>query len=143
MSDRTAAVRNAGLLAGLVLLAGCGGGDGSGFSKESATDILTASTDMGAVTSLHIAGDVNCSGQQVHFDLALTTAGDCQGTFTIGKGSAQILAVGGHSWMKPDHAFWYQEARPRPRRSRRSSETSGSPSRPARTSRACATSTAS
>ena len=115
MRAQISALRKAGLAVGVVvLLAGCGGkgaGDGSDFSKESATDILTAAaTDMQALTSLRMAGDIDSGGQQVGFDLELTTDGDCQGTFAVGDGSAEILAVGGHSWMKPDHAFWSKQA---------------------------------
>jgi len=93
------------------VLTGCGGGSGSDFSTQPATDILAATaTDMQALTSVRMAGQIQASGQEVGFDLELTTDGDCQGTFELGDGSAQIIASGGHSWMKPDHAFWSQQA---------------------------------
>ena len=114
MRAQTTIVRRAAALAGAwVLLAGCGGGSGSDFSHQSATDILkAAASDMQALKSLRMAGQIESSGQQIGFDLQLTTAGDCQGTFKIANGSAQIIAVGGDSWMKPDHAFWSKQAGP-------------------------------
>ncbi len=115
MRAQSSALRKAGLVAGaVVLLAGCGGrsaGHGSDFSQESATDILkTAATDMQALKTVRMAGRIEASGQQIGFDLQLTTQGDCRGTFKVGDGSAQIIASGGDSWMKPDHEFWTMQA---------------------------------
>jgi hypothetical protein len=100
------------VVAGTALLAtACGGGGGPSFADESGIDIMkAATTDMGAVTSMHFTGDVTSSGKKIHVDLRTSTAGQCQGSFTIGKGTAQILASGGKAWMKPDHAFWEQQA---------------------------------
>jgi len=115
MRAQGAALRNAGLMACVaVLLAGCGGAGGAGgsdFSQESATDILkAAATDMQALTTVRMAGQIQASGQQIGFDLQLTTHGDCQGTFEVGDGSAQIIASGGDAWMKPDDRFWTMQA---------------------------------
>ena len=116
MRAQGSALRRAGLAAGAaVLLAGCGGRGAeatrSDFSKESATDILkAAATDMQALKTVRMAGQIEASGEQIGFDLQLTTQGDCQGTFKVGDGSAQIIASGGDSWMKPDHAFWTMQA---------------------------------
>ncbi|WP_151083756.1 hypothetical protein [Nocardioides cynanchi] len=101
-------------VAGAALLTGaCGGGGGGGgtsFADESGPQIMSAATtDMGAVTSLHFSGDVTSGGKQIHVDLGSSTAGQCQGSFTIGRGTAQILASDGKAWMKPDHAFWEQQ----------------------------------
>jgi hypothetical protein len=100
------------VVAGTALLAtACGGGGGPSFADESGIDIMkVAKTDMGAVTSMHFTGDVTSSGKKIHVDLRTSTAGQCQGSFTIGKGTAQILASDGKAWMKPDHAFWEQQA---------------------------------
>jgi hypothetical protein len=100
------------MLAGTALLAtACGGGGSPSFADESGIDIMkAATTDMAAVTSMHFTGDVTSSGKKIHVDLRTSTAGQCQGSFTIGKGTAQILASGGKAWMKPDHAFWEQQA---------------------------------
>ncbi len=65
---------------------------------------------MKALTTVRMAGRIEASGQQVGFDLELTTQGDCQGTFELGTGSARIIAAGGDSWMKPDHDFWATQA---------------------------------
>jgi hypothetical protein len=114
MRAQGASLRNAGLKACVaVLLAGCGGAGsgGSDFSQESATDILkAAATDMQALTTVRMAGQIEASGQQIGFDLQLTTQGDCQGTFEVGDGSAQIIASGGDAWMKPDDRFWTMQA---------------------------------
>jgi hypothetical protein len=100
------------VVAGTALLAtACGGGGGPSFADESGIDIMkAATTDMAAVTSMHFTGDVTSSGKKIHVDLRTSTAGQCQGSFTIGKGTAQILASDGKAWMKPDHAFWEQQA---------------------------------
>ena len=120
MRAQAPALRKAGLMAAAVLLAGCGGAagssgssgaSGSDFSQESATDILkAAATDMQALKTVRMAGQIEASGQQIGFDLQLTTQGDCQGTFEVGDGSAQIIASGGDSWMKPDDEFWTMQA---------------------------------
>ena len=100
----------AGLAAAAVLaLAGCGGGDD--FAKQSSSDIISAAkTDMQDLSSLSMHGDITSSGQKIGFDLDVTTKGDCQGTLRVGDGAAQIVSVGGDSWMKPDTAFWEQQA---------------------------------
>ena len=104
-----------GLAAAAVLaLAGCGGGSGGSgddFAKQSASDIISAAkTDMQDLSSLSMHGDITSSGQKIGFDLDVTTKGDCQGTIKLGDGSAQILSAGGDSWMKPDDAFWQEQA---------------------------------
>src|SRR6476469_4428119 len=115
-TTRTWASRAAVAAVTTVALAGCGGGDGKGgsggaFAQQSAVDIVTAAkTDMKALTSLSMKGDITSAGQRVGFDLDLTTKGDCQGTIEVGGGSAQILSLGGDSWMKPDDAFWKEQA---------------------------------
>jgi hypothetical protein len=110
MRSRTSVLRTARLAATVVLLSGCGGG-GSDFSDEPAADILKATTtDMQALDSVRMAGEIEASGRQVGFDLELTTQGDCQGTFRLENGSARIIASGGNAWMKPDHAFWAAQA---------------------------------
>jgi hypothetical protein len=107
-----------GAMTGVVMLtAACGSGSSSNdagvpsFADEPGIDILrAAATDMGAVKSLHFAGDVTSNGKKIHVDLRSSTAGQCQGSFTIGQGVAQIVASDGKAWMKPDDAFWEQEA---------------------------------
>ena len=98
-------------LAGTALLTGaCGGGSSTAFADESGPDILkAATTDMGAVTAMHFTGDVTSTGTEIHVDLRSSTAGQCEGSFTIGKGTAQLLASDGKAWMRPDHAFWKQQ----------------------------------
>jgi hypothetical protein len=99
----------AGVAAGLALVAaGCGGGGGSSsFADRSGQDILTAAaSDMHSLKTVHFVGDIAGSSKKIHVDLRTATAGECQGSFTIGQGTAQIVASSGKAWMKPDHAFW-------------------------------------
>ena len=92
------------MAAGALLLAGCGGG---GFADESASTILDAAEkDMKALSAMTMTGELTTDGQQLGLDMSLTTDGDCKGTMEIDGGSAQILSVGGESWLKADSGFW-------------------------------------
>src|SRR5689334_9030686 len=90
--------------------ASCGGSDSS-FADRSGADIMSAAaTDMAAVRSMHFLGDITSGGQKIHVDLRSSTAGECQGSMQIDKGTAQIVSSSGKAWMKPDHAFWEQQS---------------------------------
>jgi hypothetical protein len=103
--------RTAGVLAAaVVLLAGCGGG-GNDFADQPPKDIAkAAATDMKALDSLRMKGDLVTDGQKIGVDMLITTSGDCQGTIEVTGGSAQILSSGGQAYMKPDKAFWESQA---------------------------------
>ena len=105
---RVAAVLAVGVAAAT---AGCGGGSDSSFADKSGADIMSAAaTDMAAVKSMHFLGDITSGGQRIHVDLRSSTAGECQGSMQIDKGTAQIVSSSGQAWMKPDHAFWEQQS---------------------------------
>lgn len=102
------------LAAGVLLLAsGCGssGDGGDSFAGQPVKDITkAASADMKGLKSLRIGGDLTTNGQKLHLDMQSTTDGDCQGSVRVDKGSAQVVSSGGSYWMKPDAAFWEQQA---------------------------------
>lgn len=103
----------------LALLAGCGSGDGSAdsgdetsseasdFADQSGSEITdAAATDMKALSSLRMNGDITSDSEKIGLDLALTTDGDCQGSVSVQGGTAEIISLDGDSWFKPDEAFW-------------------------------------
>ena len=104
---RRAARSCLGAAGALVVLTGCG----SDFAEESSTDIQkAATTDMKAVKSLHLAGDVTTQGEEISLDLTLTDEGNCEGEVGVQGGTAQIISLDGKSWFKADEAFWEASA---------------------------------
>jgi hypothetical protein len=92
-----------------VSLAACG--KDSGFADKSVADIEAAAlTDMKTLSTLHLAGSIAMTEGDVALDMDVSTAGDCSGTMTIKGGTAQILSVGGTSYLKGDEAFWTANA---------------------------------
>jgi len=94
-------------------LTACGGDNGGGaeaepgFTDKSVTDIEAAAIeDMKAATSLRLSGTLQQDGQELTMDLAITTEGECDGTISMGKGTASIRGVGGKSYLKADEEFW-------------------------------------
>jgi len=92
-------------------LTACGGDNGGeaepGFTDKAVTDIEAAAIeDMKAATSLRLSGSMEQDGAQLTMDLAITTEGACDGTISMGKGTASIRGVGGKSYMKADEEFW-------------------------------------
>lgn len=115
MRVAASALPTAGVVAAAVLTAACGGGGGPDFSHESATKILTATAaDMEALKTLRMSGQLVTGGRTIRFDLQLTTHGDCRGTFRLPGGTAQVIASGGESWMRPDRSLWRKEVGGRP-----------------------------
>jgi hypothetical protein len=95
----------------LALTTACGGGGGDSFADKPLKEITTTvSSDMKDLKSLHMSGQLTSSDQKVGLDLSVTTDGQCQGTVSVGGGSAQVLSTGDRSWMKPDDAFWEEQA---------------------------------
>jgi hypothetical protein len=93
------------------LLTGCGSGGGNDFADQSPKDIAKAtSADMKDLKSLRMSGEITAEGQQLTLDMNLTTSGDCQGTISVGKGTAELISSGGKAYIKPDKAFWEDQA---------------------------------
>jgi hypothetical protein len=85
-------------------LTACGGSD---FADESADTIVKASKDdMGDLKAVKVSGELTSNGQAISIDLQANSDGDCTGSLGIGDGKAELLGVGGDTWMKPDEAFW-------------------------------------
>lgn len=87
---------------------GSGGADDDGFTKQSATKMVdVAEVDTKKATSVRLAGTIEDDGQRIKMNMAVSKSGDCKGSMTmVGKGSVQLLAVGGKTYMKPDEKFW-------------------------------------
>jgi hypothetical protein len=99
--------RTIGILGAVALLAACGGDDDEGFADQPAQDIIAATQeDMKALSSLRMQGELTTDGDRLNIDMAVSTSGDCEGTLGQGDASAEIISVGGDSYMKPDAAFW-------------------------------------
>jgi hypothetical protein len=96
-------------LSALAALTACGGND---FADGSADEIVKAArADMGALTSVKVAGELTTGGQHIILDLQVDADGDCAGSIGVGGGAAQLLGVGGSIWMRPNEAFWRSFAR--------------------------------
>jgi hypothetical protein len=66
--------------------------------------------DLKVVSSVHVAGSLESSGQHVALNLTLGARG-CAGTIRIeGEGSFVMLRIGRALWLKPDDAFWKHAA---------------------------------
>jgi hypothetical protein len=85
-----------------------GGGALAGLSADEIARRATA--DLKVVKSVHVAGSVQSSGQNLTMNLTLGTQG-CTGTMGIkGEGSFILLKIGKSLWIKPDDAFWKHAA---------------------------------
>jgi hypothetical protein len=88
----------------MAVLTACGGND---FADGSADSIVKSSKDaMGGLKAVKVEGDLTTSGQAISIDLQANSDGDCTGSLGIADGTAELLGVGGVTWMKPDEAFW-------------------------------------
>jgi hypothetical protein len=95
-------------ISALAVLTACGGSD---FADESADTIVKASKDdMGDLKAVKVSGDLTTDGQAISIDLQVNSDGDCTGSLGIGDGSAELLGVGGSTWMRPDESFWRSSA---------------------------------
>jgi hypothetical protein len=69
-----------------------------------------ATSDLKVVSSVHVKGSVQSSGQKIALNLTLGTQG-CTGTMGIdGEGSFVLLKIGKTLWIKPDDKFWNHAA---------------------------------
>lgn len=98
------------VLAGLgvaAALTACGGDDEGDFADQPAEDIVNRSkTEMGELEAVKVSGSITSDGQDIAIDLQASSNGDCTGSIKISDGTAELLGVGGSTWMKPDEAFW-------------------------------------
>jgi hypothetical protein len=85
-----------------------GGGALDGLSADEIASRATA--DLKAVSSVHVNGSVQSSGQNIALNLSLGSQG-CTGTMGIdGQGSFVLLKIGKSLWIKPDDKFWKHAA---------------------------------
>lgn len=88
--------------------AGAQGGALNGLSADQIASRATA--DLKVVSSVHVKGSVQSSGQTIALNLTLGTQG-CTGTMGIsGEGSFVLLKIGKTLWIKPDDKFWKHAA---------------------------------
>lgn len=84
------------------------GGVLDGLSADQIASRATA--DLKVVSSVHVKGSVQSSGQTIALNLTLGTQG-CSGTMGIeGEGSFVLLKIGKTLWIKPDDKFWKHAA---------------------------------
>jgi hypothetical protein len=84
------------------------GGALDGLSADEIASRATA--DLKAVSSVHVKGSVQSSGQKIGLNLSLGSQG-CTGTMGIGgQGSFVLLKIGKSLWIKPDDKFWKHAA---------------------------------
>lgn len=85
-----------------------GGGALDGLSADEIASRATA--DLKVVSSVHVKGSVQSSGQNIALNLSLGSQG-CTGTMGIGgQGSFVLLKIGKSLWIKPDDKFWKHAA---------------------------------
>ena len=84
---------------------------GGALDGLSADEIARRATDdLKAVSSVHVKGSVQSSGQNIALNLSLGSQG-CTGTMGIaGEGSFVLLKIGKSLWIKPDDKFWNHAA---------------------------------
>jgi hypothetical protein len=84
---------------------------GSALDGLSADEIASRATaDLKVVSSVHVKGSVQSSGQDIALNLSLGSQG-CTGTMGIGgQGSFVLLKIGKSLWIKPDDKFWKHAA---------------------------------
>jgi hypothetical protein len=95
-------------------LASCGGSSGSssdsssnGVTSKSANQIVAAATNaVGSVNSVHVAGKVLSSGQNVTLDLNLLNGKGGKGSMSQNGLGFKIVAVGPEVYINGSSAFW-------------------------------------
>jgi hypothetical protein len=92
----------------VLALAACGGGGGSdnGVASKSADQIVAAAQSaIEGASSVHVAGSLVSSGQQVSLDLDILSGKGAKGQISEGGLSFQILASGSTVYIKGSSAF--------------------------------------
>jgi hypothetical protein len=107
-SSGTATASGTSSTPGSTASAGTQGGALDGLSADQIASRATA--DLKVVSSVHVKGSVQSSGQNIALNLTLGTQG-CTGTMGIGgEGSFVLLKIGKTLWIKPDDKFWKHAA---------------------------------
>lgn len=113
MTSRRRSLGVASAVLALAALTGCDGSDAGDSGKGSsfagtAPDAMveTAMSAMEDLSAVHLTGTLTNQGQAADVDLALSDDGSCDGTFTIDDGVAEIRAVDGKAWFRPDADIW-------------------------------------
>ncbi|QIG44990.1 hypothetical protein G5V58_21435 [Nocardioides anomalus] len=91
---------------------GSSAGDATGeeFAQQPAANIADAAKeDMLGLDAVRYSGALSSGGSDVGLDMRASSSGDCQGTVTLGQGSAEVASQDGTSWFRPDEAFWRQQ----------------------------------
>lgn len=90
---------------------GGGGGGGNDFTEQSGEEIAqTAKDAMAGLESVRVSGAITSDGQEISLDLAVSTAGECAGTISLGGASAELVGADGKAWFKPSNEFWQAQA---------------------------------
>jgi hypothetical protein len=107
-SSGSPAASSASATAGTTASASAQGGPLAGLTADQIASRATA--NLKTVSSVHVNGTVNSSGQNISLNLTLGTQG-CTGTMGInGEGSFILLKIGQTLWIKPDDTFWKHAA---------------------------------
>ncbi|WP_436519644.1 hypothetical protein [Actinoplanes sp. HUAS TT8] len=106
------------------LLAGCGSNTGSDATAaapaaaassapagngiadlEAAAILEKAKTALKGAKSFHVKGTIKQDADKIELDLK-NAGSDFVGSMTFGGATIELLAIGGHKYMRPDAAFW-------------------------------------
>jgi hypothetical protein len=111
MRPRLALLALAGLVA--LALAACGGGSSSGggssngITSKSPNEIISAATNaVGSANSVHVAGKVLSSGQNVTLDLNLVNGKGGTGSMSQNGLGFKIIALGPEVYINGSSDFW-------------------------------------
>jgi hypothetical protein len=98
----------------LAALAGCGGSSSSsGISSESPQKILNDSlAAANGLKSVHAAGAINSSGQQIKIDLHLLNGVGGRGQITLGGLGFNLVGLKSYAYMEASPAVWEKAGAP-------------------------------
>ena len=88
---------------------GSAGGSGGPavFGQQDPRVILTAAAEeMRTLDTVRVSGDVRAGADLVGVDLSISAGGDCDGTISVGGGSARLRRVADATWFRADEQFW-------------------------------------
>jgi hypothetical protein len=97
------------LLGALVTLSvgACGSDAGDEFEEQSARKIMEqAEKDTKSLKSVRLVGSIPRGDGTLEIDLSADEDGNCSGILTVAGGTADVLSIGGASYIRGDEAFW-------------------------------------